>query len=316
MQLENKPRVAVSACLLGKEVRFDGGHKRDRFVSDQLPRVFDLVPVCPELEAGMGVPRPVIHLRRINGETRLMRSDGSIDYTETMLKVASRRALTLGGEISGFIFKSKSPSCGMERVPMANAQGVKQDRSGVGVFVEHFSRLAPLVPVEEEGRLNDPLLRENFLERVYAYQRWKQVADNDVAGFIEYHTRHKLMLMARGPQCYSRLGRIVAGVTHADLAERRDKYIQEFMQVMRKLVTRKLHYNVLQHVMGYFKRNIDSDDKMELLSLMQSYRESHVPLATPIALLRHHLRKHPDRYLRQQHYLEPYPDALALRAVI
>ena len=315
-QSSSVPRVGVSACLLGREVRFDGGHKHDRYVTGKLGEVFNLVPVCPEVEAGMGVPRPVIQLRRINGETRLMRSDGSIDYTEAMMKVASRRALTLGSEISGFIFKSKSPTCGMERVPMANAEGVKQDRSGVGLFVQQFTRLAPLVPIEEEGRLNDPMLRENFLERVYSFQRWKEVDPEDIRGFIAFHERHKLILMARGSACYSQLGRIVAGVTRKDLAQRREQYIATFMQVMKGLATRKRHYNVLQHVMGYFKQKIDSEDKRELLDLMQSYREMQVPLATPIAILKHHLRKHPDSYLRNQHYFDPYPGTLALRASI
>jgi uncharacterized protein YbgA (DUF1722 family)/uncharacterized protein YbbK (DUF523 family) len=311
-----RPRVAVSACLMGKQVRFDGGHKRSRFITDKLSDELDFVHVCPEIEAGMGVPRPVIQLRRVDGEIRLMQSDGSTDHTDAMLKVATRRALTLGSEIDGFIFKSKSPSCGMERVPVAGANGRKQDRTGVGIFVAQFTRLAPLVPIEEEGRLNDPMLRENFLERVYAYRRWRELDQSDVAGFIAFHARHKLMLMARGPAVYRRLGRIVAGVTQRDLAERRDKYILAFMQEMRGLATRKRHYNVLQHAMGYFKRSIDADDKQELLGLMQSYREMQVPLATPVAMLKHHLRKHPDRYLVEQHYFKPYPDALGLRAYV
>jgi uncharacterized protein YbgA (DUF1722 family)/uncharacterized protein YbbK (DUF523 family) len=302
--------------LLGHRVRYDGGHTRDHFVTEQLGKVFKLTPVCPELEAGMGVPRVAIHLRRVDGKQRLVSRDGSHDYTDRIAAVARRRTRELEHRISGFIFKNKSPTCGIERVPVANANGVKQDRSGTGLFVQHFTRLAPLVPIEEQGRLNDPVLRENFIERVYAFTRWQKLSPDDVAGFIEFHARHKLMLMARGSECYTRLGRIVAGVTRVDLSERRERYIQEFMSTMRERANRKRHYNVLQHVMGYFKRKLDSEDKQELLALLDAYRNMQVPLATPLALMNHYLRKYPDGYLSRQHYLDPYSEALGLRAYI
>lgn len=310
------PHVAVSACLLGQRVRYDGGHTRDRFVAEQLGKVFKLTSVCPELEAGMGVPRPSIHLRRVDGKLHLVSRDGSEDYTDRIAAVAERRSRTLESRISGFILKNKSPTCGMERVPVANADGVKQDRSGTGMFVQHFTRLAPLVPIEEQGRLHDPVLRENFIERVYAFARWQALPPDDVAGFIEFHARHKLMLMARGSECYARLGRIVAGVTAVDLSERRERYIQAFMSAMRERASRKRHYNVLQHVMGYFKRQLDSEDKQELLALLDAYRNMQVPLATPVALMHHYLRKYPDGYLSRQHYLAPYSETLGLRAHI
>ena len=311
------PKIAVSACLLGQPVRYDGGHKRDRFITDQLSQNMEIVPVCPEMEAGMGVPRPTIQLRRIDDQLRLVRSnDGSIDYTDAMAEVARKRAQQLGGQISGFIFQKKSPSCGMERVPVANAEGKPADRNGTGMFVQHFTRHCPLIPIEEEGRLNDPVLRENFLERVYALDRWHRLDSSDLPGFIEFHARHKLMLMARGTEAYTRLGRIVSGVQKHDLAMRRDAYIAGFMQTMAQRVSRKRHYNVLQHILGYFKRDLSSADKQELLDLFQSYRLMQIPLATPITLLLHHLRKYPDAYLAQQHYLKPYPDRLALRALI
>lgn len=313
----NTPKIAVSACLLGHPVRYDGGHKRDRFITDQLSQVLDFIPVCPEMEAGMGVPRPTIQLRRIQGEMRLVCSDdGSVDYTDAMAEVAKRRALALKGRISGFIFQKKSPSCGMERVPVASADGKPADRTGVGMFVQHFTRHCPLIPIEEEGRLNDPVLRENFLERVYALDRWNRLQADDVAGFIQFHARHKLMLLARGTQAYSRLGRIVAGVQKNDLAERRNAYITDFMRVMAERVSRKRHYNVLQHMLGYFKKALNNGDKQELLELFQSYRLTQIPLATPMVLLKHHLRNHPVGYLTQQHYLKPYPDTLALRSQI
>lgn len=311
------PTIGVSACLLGKPVRHDGGHKRDRFITDHLSQTLEFMPVCPEMEAGLSVPRPTIHLRRIDGEIRLTRSDDrDIDFTDQMAEVALKRARELKGRISGFVFKRKSPSCGMERVPVASAEGKPADHSGVGMFVQHFTRHCPLIPIEEEGRLNDPVLRENFLERVYALDRWNHLAADDVAGFVEYHTRHKLMLMGRGTEAYIRLGRIVSGVQRHNLKQRRDAYIAEFMKTMAQKVSRGRHYNVLQHIMGYFKKSLNGADKQELLDLFQSYRLTQVPLATPVTLLKHHLRIYPDSYLVKQHYLKPYPDRLALRALI
>ena len=184
------------------------------------------------------------------------------------------------------------------------------------MLVQHFTRHCPLIPIEEVGRLNDPVLRENFLERVDALDRWYRLQPDDVAGFIEFHARHKMMLMARGTAAYARLGRMVSGVRRHDLAKRRDAYIEAFMQTMAQRVSRKRHYNVLQHMLGHFKRNLSSADKQELLDIFQSYRLTQTPLVTPITLLLHHLRKYPDAYLAQQHYLKPYPDRLALRALI
>lgn len=313
----NRPTIAVSACLLGHPVRFDGGHKRDRFITDQLSRVMEFVPVCPEIEAGLGVPRPTIQLRRLNGEIRLVQSnDPTIDFTDRMTEIAISRAQQLNGHISGYIFQKKSPSCGMERVPVANGPGKPAERTGVGLFVQHFTRHAPLIPIEEEGRLNDPLLRENFLERVYALDRWYHLDPNDLKGFIDFHAQHKLMLMARGSEAYRRLGRIVAGVSRKTLQERREAYIALFMQTLGKRVSRNHHYNVLQHIMGFFKRELTTEDKQELMDVFDAYRASQIPLAAPVTLLSHHLRKHPDAYLARQHYLKPYPNTLALRALV
>lgn len=310
------PRVGISACLLGTEVRYDGGHKRDRYCTDVLSTALDLVPVCPEAEAGLGTPRPPIHLRRAGAGLRLVQvRDASVDVTAAVTAVAARRAESLG-PLSGFILKRKSPSCGMARVPVHGAANRPPEYSGMGLFARRFAELRPLVPLEEEGRLNDPLLRENFLERVYALHRWYGLDPNNVSGFIEFHASHKLMLMARGSSYYTRLGRVVAGVTRRDLAERRERYIQEFMPVLKKVASRKRHVNALQHALGYLKRDLDSDDKREMLKLFEDYRRSRVPLATPLALLRHHLRKHPCDYLVRQHYLAPYPESLALRANI
>ena len=313
----SRPRVAVSACLLGQSVRYDGAHKRDRYLTDHLAEVIDFIPVCPEVEAGFGVPRPTIQLRKFDEQIRVVRSDdAAIDVTAKIDAVAQQRAQQLSGEISGFILKKKSPSCGMERVPVAIEPGRPYDRSGTGRFTRTFHQLAPLVPLEEEGRLCDAALRENFLERVYALHRWQQLDLNQPSAFVDFHARHKFMLMARGGDWYVRLGRIVAGVTRENSADRAQAYIQHFMQVMARVVTRKRQINVLQHAMGYLKQDLAAADKQELLEVFQAYRQAYVPLAVPLTLLRHHLRNHPQEYLERQHYLAPYPDALALRAAI
>ncbi len=310
-----RPLIAVSACLLGQQVRFDGGHKQDRFITDQLSQNLDFIAVCPEQQAGMSTPRPAIQLHRIGDQIRLVQSNETdIDHTEKMIEVAEQQSRILGPRVSGFIAQRKSPSCGFERVPVSNGANKRKDYNGVGLFTQHFSRLCPLIPIEEEGRLNDPFLRENFLARVYAFDRRKSLDVDDVSGFIDFHSRHKLMLLLQGSDSYRRLGRIVAGVTAQTLAERRNEYIHLFMGTLAKRATRKHHYNVLQHIMGYFKKAISGDDKQELLNIFQSYRESQVPLSTPLTLLSHHLRKNPDGYLERQHYFKPYPASLALRA--
>lgn len=312
-----RPAIAVSACLLGRPVRHDASHRRDRFVTDRLAGLLDLIPVCPELEAGLGVPRPTIHLRRINGTLRLTDArDAAIDHTAAMTRVAAHWARRLDGRISGYVVQQKSPSCGLERVAVADATGQRVDRSGTGWFAQEFIRRCPLVPIEESGRLNDPRLRENFLERVYALDRWLRLDAADVGGFIEFHSRHKLMLMARGSDAYTRLGRIVAGVRPGDLARRRTAYIAQFMHTLARRVSRGQHCNVLQHAMGHFKRRLSAADKSELLDLLRAYRQCEVPLAAPMVMLRHHLRNHPDPWLGQQHYLSPYPDGLALHALL
>ena len=313
----HRPQIAVSACLLGHKVRFDGGHKRDRFVADTLARVSDLVPICPEVLSGMSIPRPTIQLRETADGIRLVQSnDPGIDHTDRMQEVARQQAERLDGTVSGLVVQRKSPSCGLERVPVSRGKGKPALRIGVGMFVQHFSRLCPLIPIEEEGRLNDPVLRENFLERVYALDRWNRLDPERVSGFIDFHASHKLNLMARGSDAYRDLGRIVAGVTRATLAERRAEYIPLFMQVLSQRVSRGRHFNVMQHVMGYFKRALSPQDKAELQDVFEAYRREETPLSTPVVLLKHHLRNHPNAYLSRQHYLRPYPDHLALRALV
>ena len=314
---QNRPTLGVSACLLGQPVRFDGGHKNNRFIADTLAGHIDFEPVCPEIESGMAVPRPTIQLRQVGDEVRLVEGkQPDHDMTGQMSEYAQARLDSLS-HLDGYIFKKDSPSCGVFRVPVVmNEQGYR-NREGTGLFARAFMDRYPLIPVEEEGRLNDALLRENFLERVYAYGRWKAIPDAEfnVQGFIEFHSRHKFMLMARGSSYYKELGRMVAGVKAVDLAQRREAYISRFMQVMEMTAHRGRQINVLQHIMGYLKELLTREDKQELLATFEAYRQSELPLITPITLLRHHLRIHPQPYISRQYYLQPCPDKLALRSV-
>lgn len=313
-----KPRLGVSACLMGMKVRFDGGHMQDTFLQDSLAKYVDYVSVCPEVGAGFATPRPAMQLRLSGKSINLVMSkDPNQDMTEQMQTYTEAKIATLG-ELDGFIFKKNSPSCGVFRVPVVINDDGYRERNGRGLFAEAFMKRFPLIPVEEEGRLNDPALCENFIERVYAYRRWKKIenAERNVKALIEFHSRHKLMLMARGSHYYQELGRLVAGTTLADLAQKREAYINRFMQVMALIAPRGRQVNVLQHIMGYLKQAISSEDKQELLNVFDAYRKSQLPLITPLTLLRHHLRVHPQPYIGEQHYLAPFPEQLALRSFI
>ncbi|NIR31830.1 MAG: DUF1722 domain-containing protein [Gammaproteobacteria bacterium] len=309
-----KVQIGISSCLLGEAVRFDKGHKRDGFITGTLSQYFDFVPLCPEVAIGMGVPREPI---RLIGDAEGPRAVGvrteSLDVTGALVDYGRRMANELN-DISGYIFKSKSPSCGMERVKLYSSRG-PASKNGVGLYAREIMRGRPLLPVEEEGRLNDPVLRENFIERVFAYRRWQDVVASHLtpAKVVAFHTAHKLSLMAHGPEQFRHLGRLVADAGKRPLGELAEEYVSGFMDAMKRRATRKRHANVLMHLMGYLKRKLDPDDKAELREIIDAYRLGYVPLVVPITLLNHHFRRHPDPYVAQQVYLNPHPKELMLR---
>ncbi len=311
--MSNKPVIGASSCLLGNEVRFDGGHKRDRFITDMLAKHMAIKPVCPEIAIGLGTPRPAIRLQSINGEARLVMSkDNDTDLTDTMQAYADKTLEQFAG-LDGFIFKKGSPSCGAWRVPVVVHKDGHKRNDGTGVFAHAFMQRFPWIPVEEEGRLNDEALRQNFIERVYALHRWHNIdnPDTNMQAFIEFHASHKLMLMARSPADYQRLGQFVAQTSQKTLKVRRQEYLLLFMEAMRKHNSRGKHINVLMHIMGYLKEHLNSDDKAELLAHFEAYRKNQLPWISLVVLLKHHLRKHPAPYIDQQHYLKPCPDDIA-----
>jgi uncharacterized protein YbgA (DUF1722 family)/uncharacterized protein YbbK (DUF523 family) len=308
-------RIGISSCLLGQEVRYDGGHKRNALVMGALSRFMTFVPVCPEVEVGMPVPRPAIRLVRLGGELRLVDPKHGLDHTEAMRRFAERRVRELEAlDLSGYLLKKDSPSCGMERVKVYPAEGPGV-RDGVGLFAEALMRRLPLLPVEEEGRLEDPRLRESFVERVFAYRRLRTLLDArwTVGDLVRFHTAEKLLLLAHEPKAYQSLGRLVARAKQLPRAEVATRYGEAFMKALRVPATRGKVCNVLQHMAGYFKDRLDADEKAELQETIADHRRGLVPLVVPLTLLRHHLRRQGAPYLEGQTFLEPHPKELMLR---
>ena len=309
-------RVGISACLLGEEVRFDGGHKRDAFLTEEFGRFVEWVPVCPEVEAGFGTPREAMHLRRSNGELRLVTVKTDRDVTAPMERVIRQRIPALAAEgLSGYVLKKNSPSCGLERVKVYDRNGALSAEKGRGLFADALISRFPLLPVEEEGRLSDPRLRENFVERVFAYSRLQALFRGrwSAGSLVQFHTAHKLILMAHSPDAYRRLGVLVAAQKQLSRLELQRRYSEEFMRAMAVMATTRRHTNVLQHMAGYFKERLDRESKAELQSTIEDYRRGLVPLVVPITLLRHHVRVHGVEYLAGQLYLQPHPKELMLR---
>lgn len=313
----NFPRVkiGISSCLLGQEVRFNGGHRRDGFVCGDLARYADYVPVCPEVAIGMGIPRPPIRLTGDPGAPRAVGTDDpDRDFTERLQAYAEKTVPGLD-QLSGYILKKDSPSCGMERVKVYNPKGGAGERRGTGIYAGVLTERMPLLPVEEEGRLNDPVLRENFINRVYTYRRWRELAAEGVtpAKLIAFHTDHKYLVMAHSQAAYQRLGRMLCDLSAVALNEVASRYFEELMTTLGRRVNRKRHVNVLQHMLGYLKRGIDGSDKKEIAGSIEAYCRNEVPLVVPITLLRHYFSRHPDAWMGRQVYLFPHPDDLGLR---
>lgn len=313
--METRIRLGVSACLLGERVRFDGGHKLDRFITETLGQFVDYVPVCPEVECGLGVPREPMRLVGHPARPRLVTTRTGVDHTERMEKWARKRVAELEKEnLCGFIFKSKSPSSGMERVPVYDANGVPS-KTGVGIFARAFMEHFPLLPVEDEGRLHDMKLRENFLERVFTLKRWRDMlAEGRTRGnLVAFHTRHKLLLLAHSPKHYQEMGRLVARAKELRPDELFPRYEALLMEAMRLKATPAKHANVLHHLMGHFKEQLSADERRELLEAIETFRKGFTPLIVPITLINHYVRKYNEPYLKSQWYLNPHPIELQLR---
>ncbi len=323
----NPIRIGVSACLLGQQVRFDGGHKRNDFLAGTFGKFVEFVPFCPEMALGLGVPRESLRLVRDESAPSERSSSGSAvsarmignrsgaDMTDAMRALANKRVEEFShAGLSGYVLKKDSPSCGMERVRVYAADGMPA-RDGRGLFAEALIAAMPNLPVEEEGRLSDARLRENFIERVFAYYRMSAFFDAGwkIGGLVAFHTVHKLTLMAHSPRAYAEMGRLVAEAKRIGAAEMRERYESEFMAAMRKLATPARHANVMHHMAGYLREYLDADGRREVLGLIEDYRAGLVPLIVPLTLIGHHVRRFDIAYLKAQTYLEPHPKELMLR---
>jgi uncharacterized protein YbgA (DUF1722 family)/uncharacterized protein YbbK (DUF523 family) len=312
---EGPIRVGISSCLLGEEVRWDGGHKRDRFITDTLGKCFEWVPVCPELEIGMGVPREPVRLTGSAESPRMLGVKSGEDWTSRMREYSRERIRRLEEmDLGGYLLKKDSPSCGMERVKIYAGKG-PPIRKGTGLFAAQLMERLPLLPVEEEGRLQDPRLRENFIVRIFAYRRWKDLvaAGCRRGDLVAFHTIHKFLLLAHSPKLYQDMGRLVASARAHSAAGLRRRYGETFMRALAKPATVRGHCNVLQHLAGFLKGHLTAGDRKELEELLEEYRGGRAPLIAPLTLLKHHIRRHGVTYLADQIYLSSHPKELMLR---
>jgi uncharacterized protein YbgA (DUF1722 family)/uncharacterized protein YbbK (DUF523 family) len=308
-------RIGISSCLLGEQVRFDKGHKRDAFIVETLGQFFSWTPVCPEMEIGLGTPRESLRLIGDAAAPKLIAPKSQRDHTDTMQQFATDRLTQLEDlELHGYILKKGSPSCGMSRVRVYGNGGIPQ-RHGQGLFARALMERFPLLPVEEEGRLHDMALRENFIERIFAYYRWRQfVASNPTPReVVRFHTQTKMALLAHSRSHYQALGRLAAQAGSMPLDDVLRDYGQQFMAGLKVKATRKKHANVLSHLQGHLKKHLDAVDKAEFVACIDAYREGLVPLVVPLTLLQHHFRRHPSPWVEEQTYLNPYPAELMLR---
>ena len=313
--MDKKIRIGVSSCLLGNPVRYDGGHKRDRYITDVLAKYFHFVPVCPEVECGLPIPRETMRLVGDIENPQLITRNTGVNYTEKMLSYCHQRVIELEEEdLCGFIFKKDSPSSGLHRVKIfiSPYNSIKASR---GLFAASVVNHYKVLPVEEEGRLKDAILRENFIEQVFCYSRWKEflLDSPNYKRLIDFHARHKLLLMSHSPKYLSTLGKMVAGGKRTPDAELLHAYEVVLMEAMSIVASVKKHVNVLHHIMGYFKKVLTKDEKAELLEIINQYAKRMVPLVVPLTLINHYIRKYDTPYLKNQVYLEPHPSELMLR---
>ena len=309
---QRKILVGISSCLVGEKVRFDGGHKQNRYILDTLGQFFRFRPFCPEMAIGLGVPRETIRLSSIDGRVEAIgNKNRHLSFTVQLRQSAEKQA-DWHAQVFGYIVKKDSPSCGMERVRVYH--GEQPQRNGTGIYTQTLMRNFPALPVEEEGRLGDPVLRESFVKRVIIYKRWHEMLEDSLSwsSLTEFHARHKLILYSHNQQLGRELGRELAQARNQPIADYAPRYLLQMMKILKISAKRSNHVNVLEHIRGYLKNDLDKSDKQELTESIENYRLGLLPLIVPITLLRHHFRRHPNQYIEDSYYLKPHPDELML----
>ncbi|GAB4300933.1 MAG: DUF523 and DUF1722 domain-containing protein [Methylophaga sp.] len=310
-----KIKVGISSCLMGESVRYDGSHKHLKLVTDSLSRYFEFVPECPEMGVGMGVPRKPIRLvGNVDDPRAVAIHDARLDYTDALTAYGEHKARE-HDDLCGYIFMKNSPSCGVFRVKVYQDNGYPAQTPGRGLYARAFMAQQPLLPVEESGRLSDSILRENFITRVFAYANWQALKKEGltISRILDFHVRYKYCLMARSPEKYAELGRLLADAGKHEPEQLGERYFTALMGTLAKLASRQTHTNVLMHLQGYLKKKISSREKEELGRIIEQYRTAQLPLIVPVTMLKHHFNNHPDPYINRQAYLQPYPDDLGLR---
>ncbi|MDC7234794.1 MAG: DUF523 and DUF1722 domain-containing protein [Spirochaetales bacterium] len=310
----DKIKVGVSSCLLGNKVRFNSQHKLDHYIADVLGQWFDFVPVCPEVECGLPVPRETMRLVGNREQQKLMTSLTGIDHTEKMEKWIQKKLPELEQEnLMAFIFKTKSPSSGMRKVKIYNEKGNPVSYDGEGLFAKAFMQRFPDIPVEDEGRLKDNGIREQFIESIFILDRWRQaVSERKSSSIVEFHTRHKYTFMAHSPEFLKAMGKLTAAAGNLDINTLIQEYRKQLNNLLREKKTKKTNYNVLLHILGYFKKNLTPEEKQELLRECELYYNGYSPLIVPLTLLRHYTGKYKESYLIKQYFLNPHPAELGL----
>jgi uncharacterized protein YbgA (DUF1722 family)/uncharacterized protein YbbK (DUF523 family) len=308
-------KIGISACLAGEKVRFDSGHKKSNFCMEELVKHVEYKMYCPEVAVGLPIPRPTIRQVRTADTIKVCRPDGTGDVGPQLTEYGKKIATEQAGHLSGFVFCAKSPSCGMERVKIYNEAGTGNTSEGIGFFAEQIMKHNPLLPCEENGRLNDVHLRENFVMRVYTLHNWQQLVKEPVTvhRLTQSHAQYKYLLMAHNYQAYRDLGHLLGTFVGDDVNALADEYILGLMTALKRPASRKNNSNTLMHLQGYFKKDLSKIEKEEMREAIEEYRQGLVPLYVPLTLLKHHLKVHPNEYLSKQIYFNPYPNELKLR---
>jgi len=314
--MNNKIKIGVSSCLLGEEVRWNGGHKKDRYVQGILDNYFDYVPTCPEVDVGMGVPREAVALYGTLENSKMISKKSKTDWTGKMNTYMKDRINELGNaDLCGYIFKSKSPSCGIGRVPIYSKFGSNKVRHGPGMFASAFMKTLPLIPVEDEGRLHDPVIRENFIVRVFCFNRLQTFLKErfTMGALVSFHTKHKFLILSHSKKQYDAMGKLVANAKKIKTAELKTRYSKLFMAALTYKSTPKKNTDVLLHMTGFLKKILTREEKKNILSVIEDYRNELLPLVVPVTLIYHQVKKHNIEYLLDQVYLNPHPKELMLR---
>jgi uncharacterized protein YbgA (DUF1722 family)/uncharacterized protein YbbK (DUF523 family) len=312
--VDNKIEVGISQCLLGEKVRYDGGHKMSRYCVNHLNQFFDFKALCPEVGIGLPVPRKTIRLTGSSDQPRAVYSNGDDgDFTDALSQYADEHWPQIN-TISGYIFCKGSPSCGIERIKVFNDKGMPE-RNGIGIFAKRIMELDPLLPIEDDGRLNDIGLRDSFIKRVFLYKEWQQLTSSKLTpkALFDFHARHKLMLLAHCQKTYRNLGPMLAKTTKENVESTAESYISAVMSALKRISSRKNNTNVLMHIQGYFKKELNKDQRTELANIILDYKKGLQPLLAPMTLLNHYLKAHPNHYLANQSYFEPYPKEMGIR---